>query len=391
MSQLPRKVYRFAASYELSCALFALLFLLTFLGTLYQVKNGLYPAREKYFESFFLVHRAFGLVPTPLPGAQLVLVVLFVNLLAGGIVRARKGWSRAGILTAHAGILILLAGAFVSHRLSASGHLTLYENESADAFESYDEWEIGVSEASVAGPVTEYIIRERDFAGRGNGSRTFRFGGLPFELTLSGYAPDAVLGPASPYAEGADPSAGDRLLEPIAPRPERERRRPGVYARAIDAGGSAQEGVLWAGARGPWTFPAGGRQWAVSLRKRRWPLSFTIRLDKFTRELHPGTSMPRAFTSDVTRIENGVSQQARISMNAPLRHEGYTFYQSSWGPPDAGPGDPLYSTLAVVRNPVEQVPLYACVVITAGLLLHFIQKLFRYLRAESLKARSAAA
>ena len=49
---------------------------------------------------------------------------------------------------------------------------------------------------------------------------------------------------------------------------------------------------------------------------------------------------------------------------------------------DARPGEPLFSTLAVVRNPADQYPLYACIVIAAGLVLHFSRRLTRYVSAE---------
>jgi len=88
--------------------------------------------------------------------------------------------------------------------------------------------------------------------------------------------------------------------------------------------------------------------------------------------------------SYITKVNpDGGTEKIRISMNEPLREQGFTFFQASWGPADAKPGDPLYSSFAVVRNPADQWPLYACIVVTVGLVLHFGQKLARYIRAES--------
>jgi hypothetical protein len=78
-------------------------------------------------------------------------------------------------------------------------------------------------------------------------------------------------------------------------------------------------------------------------------------------------------------------------MNQPLRHEGFTLYQSSWGPSNARPGDPLFSTFSVVRNPADQWPLYSCLTIAAGLLLHFVRKLLGYLRSENRRVRDKRA
>jgi hypothetical protein len=46
----------------------------------------------------------------------------------------------------------------------------------------------------------------------------------------------------------------------------------------------------------------------------------------------------------------------------------------------------LFSTFAVVRNPADQFPLYACIVIATGLVLHFTRKLLRHIRLEAAKA-----
>ena len=64
-------------------------------------------------------------------------------------------------------------------------------------------------------------------------------------------------------------------------------------------------------------------------------------------------------------------------MNEPLRHEGYTLYQSSWGKTKTGA---VYSDFSVVRNPSDRIPRYACYVIGAGLLVHFGMKIGRHIQ-----------
>jgi hypothetical protein len=124
-----------------------------------------------------------------------------------------------------------------------------------------------------------------------------------------------------------------------------------------------------------------------------WPLggdgaAFAIQLDEFKRALHPGTTKAKEFSSFVTRIEGATVQRVHITMNEPMRHRGYTFYQSSWGPQD-GRG-PVWSQFSVVRNPSDRVPLIACVIIAMGLGLHFGRKLLLHLRAETRRGRIAA-
>ena len=85
----------------------------------------------------------------------------------------------------------------------------------------------------------------------------------------------------------------------------------------------------------------------------------------------------------MTVFEGGTSRGVKISMNEPLRDGGLVLYQSSWGPSTAKPGDPLFSTFSVVRNPADQYPLYSCIIISIGLVLHFSRKLTKYVRAEA--------
>ena len=63
-----------------------------------------------------------------------------------------------------------------------------------------------------------------------------------------------------------------------------------------------------------------------------------------------------------------------IYMNQPLRYEGRTFYQASYGK-----GDTL-SVLQVVANPGWLVPYLSCTLITLGLLVHFGITLFNALK-----------
>jgi hypothetical protein len=374
-----KKTSSFLASYKLSCLLFLLLLLLTYLGTMSQVENGLYQSQQKYFESMFVVHWAFGALPIPLPGGYLVMILTFVNLFWGAVVRFRWSLSRVGILVAHIGILLLLGGSFVSYVYSESGHMALYENESSDEFEASYEWEIGVGEAAAAGPATEYIIRESDFDRLSGGrARTFKFSGLPFDLKVSGYLPNA----APETGAGSGLRAAGRLTALPMDR-EQEQNMAGATVTLVDTqAGATHEAQLWAGNSAPTIVEAGGKRWNLALRKHRWKLPFSIRLDQFSRELHPRTNMASKFSSFVTKTEDGLSQQVRITMNEPLRHRGYTFYQSSWGPQNGGPDARLYSVFSVVRNPADQVPLYSCLITTVGLILHFMQRLLAYLRKE---------
>jgi cytochrome c biogenesis protein ResB len=193
--------------------------------------------------------------------------------------------------------------------------------------------------------------------------------------------------PTTAKPPGDNKVVDDFFLEEQAPTKEAERNMPGAWVTLTMDGGERHDALLWGMAEFPYAIDVDGTSWSVDLRRKRYPLPFTIHLDKFTRELHPRTQMPSAFRSDVTKIEDGREQRIKIEMNAPLRHEGYTFFQASFVEADPMRGMPMMSTFAVVNDPADQIPLYSCIVISFGMLLHFTLKLLKYLKKETRRAR----
>lgn len=368
-------VFGALSSLWLSITVLALLLVLTVLGTLEQTRTSLYEVQRRYFESMFVVHDVAG-VPVPLPGVYLLLIVLFVNLVCGGIVRIRKDRTTWGVIVAHAGIVMLLAGAAVEYACSQKGHATLAEGATAAEFQSYYEWEIAIGELRQDGRAVEHVIPGARFMDLRPGARaTFTSDALPFSLAVHDPLPNCAPRAIDGGVDGVALAALPRSLEA-------EQDDAGAYVSVLpSAGGPALEGVLWSRERGPMSVDVDGRRFTISLAHRRWPLPFGVRLDEFRRQMHPGTGMAKAFESDVTKLQDGVPQKVTISMNQPLRQSGYTLYQSGFIEPKGG-GGKWWSTFSVVRNPADQVPLWASVVMTAGLLLHFSQKLLRHVRRQ---------
>jgi len=364
-------------SYGLAVIVLLLLMVLTLFGTLEQADMSLFDVQKKYFESIIVLDSP---ILIPLPGAYLLLSLLFVNLVVGGMLRLRRNWSRIGIFITHIGIAMLLLGGFVEFKTSNKGHMTLYEGNSASTFRSYHEWELAVAERLPDGSSREYVIHNDAIKSIDKGD-TVRFtaGDLPFDVELSGYLRNAQPRPAAASGAGID----GFQFEELAPQGEAEANAPGMTIALNEPGGTRHEGLVWGLQRAPWQVRVEGRRFEVDLRKKRWTLPFEITLRKFTRDLHPGTGMAAAFSSDVTCSEGNVAQDIHISMNEPLRREGFTLYQSGWGPQNARPGERLFSTFSVVENPADQVPLYSTIVIAVGLLYHFLRKLRGHIRSEA--------
>lgn len=384
MSSRPARPLEWIGSLRLSVVLLVLLAILTWLGTLEQVDLGLYEVQRRYFDSWFLLHEAWG-VPLPLPGARLVMAVLFVNLIVGGVLILRRGWATSGVLVAHVGILFLLVAGLIKAAYAVEGRLSLYEGERTDTFDGYQRWEIALLEKLDDGRVREFTIPEECFA-RNAGPKAPRFtrAELPFELEVSRWIPNCRVGRKGPMVQTSQPVLEDFFLDPRPLEKQAELNTGGAYVALIaKSGGARSAGILWGDQQQPWGASFDDKSWAVELRHERHWMPFTLGLEKFTKEEHPGMSMAKAFSSDVRVSEAGGARALKISMNQPLREGGLVVYQSSWGPPDARPGTPLFSTLAVVSNPADQYPLYACIVIAVGLALHYGRKLVRHIRAEA--------
>ncbi|MEN6627367.1 MAG: cytochrome c biogenesis protein CcsA [Candidatus Sumerlaeia bacterium] len=374
------KLLEWLGSYGLACALLLGLFALTLAGTLEQGGIGLYRAQQKYFESLVV-----WAGPAPVfPGGLTLMALLGVNLVAGAFVRRRTG---LGLYLVHGGVLLLLAGGMFSRRFADEGRVFLSPGETAGSFESRDEWEVAVSDTSRPDRDFEYIIDQKEFVNLPGGGRSFRDAALPFEIGLSHY----MVNCAPRETPGARDQIDAYTLAALPPEKENELNTPGLRVTVSEAGnsktadretgvpGAVREGFVWGLERGPWVFEAQGKTWSVALRRRQWALPFSLGLARFAHETHPGTSIPSAYQSDLVVTDAGARTPATIRMNEPLRYRGYTFFQSSYLE-DAGK---TTTVLAVVRNPLERLPLWASALITIGLFLHFGRRLSRHLKRVS--------
>ena len=104
------RIWRFFGSFGLAVAILILLLALTYAGTIAQIDSSIHDVQKKYFDSYIVkIDLPLG-IPFVVPGANLLLSLLFVNLIVGGMIRMRRDWKRAGILIIHFGIAFMLTG-----------------------------------------------------------------------------------------------------------------------------------------------------------------------------------------------------------------------------------------------------------------------------------------
>lgn len=413
--RLPGLLYQVFSSFFLAMWVLVFMTLVTLFGTLYQVDHGLFAAKQKYFHSWFLVHRLgdgivmpdslkwLGSLPVPLPGGFLLMLLLTINLSIGALGKVKKRLKGAGMLVAHFGMIFLLVSGFVTHFFGTDGYMALYEGQSGSRVESYRSWQLEILPLDEDGAAEKALVipPSRLEGLRPEDRRVFRSEDLPFEVEVTGYAPNGVPVPVSaPVASQATGPEVDgfRILAQRASK-EAEQNLPALVAYfRPKSGGEPVATILSARSANfdPREFPMAfgfevdGRPFAARLVKETWEVPFEVRLDQFIFERHPGVSMARNYESRIVRVEDGAEQRVEIKMNEPMRHAGFTFFQESFGPADAKPGEPMYSQFAVANNPADQWPLWSLVITGFGLMAHFLIKLFEH-TSRPRKAAAAAA
>ena len=391
-----RKVYDFLSGFKLATVLLLFLLLLTWLATLEQIDQGLYPTLNKYFswKSLWFVPELNGkTVPVILPGGYYVCALLLVNMILGGIVRIGKGPKKIGNLISHFGIVFMLLGGGVAHHFSERGNMAVGEGETSDVAEDYFEYVIEVAEVEDDEREVFHVIRGKHLTGlEGGQTSVFEFDGIPFSLEVSGYLKNTIPASALEQAPAKNELVADGYyLFSKSSEINAEANMAGAYARVIYEDGEKSAPFILAGASfHPFTVRDGDRLFTVDMRKRLWLMPFEVKLDVFTADFHPGTRRPAKFVSDIRRVENGQESEVTIQMNEPMRYEGFTFFQASYGPPGAGPGDRMYSVFEVVKNPADKWPEYSLYVVAFGMLVTFLTKLGGHLSAASRKRKNHA-
>lgn len=381
-----RRFFDWLSGFGLATSLLLLLGILTWLATLEQRDSGLYATLNKYFDwkSPFIIPEINGKnVWIPLPGGFWVCALLTVNLALGGLLRIRKGWKQLPNIISHSGIIILLLGGGVTHFFSERGNLAVGEGETSNVAEDYFEFVVEATEIIDNKPGEIHVIRGNQIEDLDKSSRLFKLPNLPFDLEIGGYLENAQPVAVTERApENGELVSDGYFLMGKDPEKNAEGNTAACYVRVVERNGTKSDPVILAGASfHPYTLRHGDRIFTLDMRKRLWPMPFDLTLNKFTAEFYPGTTRPKKFVSQVTRTENGQNADATIQMNEPLRYEGLTFFQASYGPPGAGPGQKLYSVFEVVKNPADKWPEYSLWVVVVGLILQFGLKLVLFIRS----------
>lgn len=337
--------------------LFALPWLMAILvlGTLAQKDIGLYAAQARYFSSFII-----WLGPLPLPGSYPTLGVIFVSLLAKFLFASPWHRAQAGTLLTHLGILLLLFGGLITGITAKEFFIVIPEGGKSVTLSSYHDRVLAVEKTDGT------VIAAYPFDDLARGSVLTPAEGIHIEIDKTCRHCTAQ----SPADDRGRMDMAEKMDLIDAPsQPDDEMNLSGVTF-TITTPDEKLNGTYIMLEDIP-VRPTFG-DIVVYVRRAQENLPFSIGLNDFVEERHPGTATARAFHSDVVVDDNGVNWPARIEMNEPLRYKGYTFYQSSF---TRGMDGKESTVLSAVQNAGRIFPYVASAVIFAGLLLHLILRL----------------
>jgi len=347
---------KFLSSSRITVICLFLLFVLTFWGTIAQVQQGLYVAQERFFNSFFFL--AAGVIP--FPGAQLVLWVLFINLMAMMMTSLQKlsRLENVGLLIIHVGLILYFFAAFMVFHVYKESNVHLTQGQGTNISASYTEWELAYWTSE--GHERQVIaIDTTDF----KPGYSIPFTTHDFTVSVDQFYLNSD--------EIDEPNAKMQLVPKAVDREREQNIQSGIFN--IKSQGQSHALTLYGAEGRPTALSLGGQKYYFILRHKRFELPFTIRLKSFKAEFHPGTQIAKSFESMVTLTTAGLQRQVRIYMNNPLRYKDYTVYQASYDTDQEGR---QYSTLAVVKNFARVLPYIACFVVFFGLALHFLIQAF---------------
>ncbi len=396
-ASVPSRILNVLASIQLATFLILALFVLTWFATLEQTVNGLKPMMDKYFnwkQLFFFpeIGRPWQedgvLIPIkiyfPMLSGFWLCALFTLNLTLGGLIRFRKTPQKLGILLSHFSIVFLMVSAGVTQLTEKRGALQIYEGKVSDAAQDYHHEVIEVSELS-EGKVTQVHLIDwellKDLRNKDR-ERLFKMKALPFDLKVSNLIENAQLTPEQFVPpQKKEPVLDGFYLKKLPRQKETEAHLGGAEVTVVQKDGSEVTKLL-VGSRSlhPATVTFEGKDYLLRMRKKLWPLPFGIQLDEFRVERDPGTRRAAAFESDITRLDDGESEEVLIEMNEPMRREGWTFFQANWGPQNQENPEEYYSVFEVVRNPADQWPLYSLLVSMVGLIGHFVYRLVLFLK-----------
>ena len=367
------------ASLRLTVVLFVLAMVLIFAGTLAQRDTGNWDVVNAYFRSFAVLiplrNLIFVNVPSvaPFPGGYLIGGVMLVNLLAAHTVRFKFNRKRIGILTIHAGIVLLLVSEMVTGLSADEAIMSIDEGSYANFTEDLREVELAIIDPSDPDQDAVVVIPE-SILRRAAGGEPIRHELLPFDVVIEEWMPNSqLLGPAmmrtnpefeqnNPATHGIGRTLAAQPVPPITGVEEQRVNLPAAYLTLQRDGETLGTYLASAHFLQRQPIELDGNRYEIVLRFKRDYKPYTMHLIDFTHDKFIGTEKPRNFSSlirlvdpeSATRtVECKDLHEPPAALRAVRRSTSQAFKK----------GDGSGTILQVVRNPGWLLPYVSCTLV----------------------------
>ena len=332
--------------------------ILVFLGTIYQGELGLYITQKTYFSSW--IHWLFFI---PLPAGRLLMIVIFINLFCLLFKKSLWKYKKIGILVVHFGALLLFFGGGITAYFSYEGQMTIKEGESSNYIEDYYLKEL----AFLPSNDREIIFNQEQLIERD--SHELDYSNVHFQIKILSFLSNSK--PISRIQKCAECRGIFKSFELVELKSQKEfEQNNSSVIFEITGINDVIDGIY-----ASMVFEKDNNKLIIDdqtitilLRPERTEIPFEIQLVDFKEVLHPGIDIAKSYSSEIILNNKDFGRQVLISMNEPLRHREYTFFQSAFNRTKISE----FSTFAVVKNYGRLFPYISSIMMCIGLLLHLI-------------------
>ena len=344
------------------------LMFLVVIGTIAQRDIGLFQAQKKYFTSLLLWLEIGGFNILPLPGGLLTMSILFINLSSFFLKPNIWTKNKIGILITHGGALILLIGSGITAVFSSEGSMMIAEKNSSNYIQNLYEKEFSISVDYGKQTDSLEIVNFNQTLLKKNNILNYK--NFPFKIKIIDYFVNSELIDKTNQNKNTKGELAQNFdLIQKTPEKEYEKNRSAIKYQII----SNQQDISGIyishiNEKNNTSIKIDDIFYQLGLRPKRTYLPFEIELNDFKKVMHPGTEIAKSFSSEVYLNKDNISKRFLIEMNAPLRYDGYTFYQASYA---EFQGREL-SILAVVKNYGRLFPYISSIIMCIGILIQLI-------------------
>jgi len=421
------KLLKTVGSLKLTITLFTLSVVLVFYGTLAQKNSGIWTIVDQYFWSWYVkidlqltvqFFQVFFSLPSsitvpgwiPFPAGKTIGGLMFANLISAHTVqlvniisvtlKQRKKQSpakaiftvllkRSGLYMLHGGLLLLFVGEFITREYQIEQNMFIAQGGTATyGFETRKQ-ELAFITPDDNGRLRQVVVPSSKLIEAQRDKRIISDDLLPVDVEVIAWHPNSKLFefPVDGQPERTNTAdAGMGLKAVIEPIPEsagtdtdQKADTPSAYVRFLRKDNGGVVGTYLVSTRleeRTQSIQIGDSKFEFDLRPTRFYKDHTLKLEEVTFERYPGTQTPKNFASRMILMEaDGTEREVIVSMNNPFSYKGETYFQHQMS--DAP--QQKHTVLQVVRNPGKYIPYASCILVTVGLLLHFVLSLLTFL------------